>query len=291
MMQTTFYPGQQWLYFKIYCGYHTADEIITKTLLPLSGTLIKQNSIEKWFFIRYHDPDHHIRYRIKLNPAYNNFPIIEAIQKHLRQYELSGAIHTVEISTYKREIQRYPLETYDKVESWFYHESTLVANLINLVAEVENSNNNYRWNLALIIIHNMLNIFDMDLKKRAQVLSEIATSFGNEFNANSHLRHQLAEKVRDNIATASHLLTDDQPPEVQKLIDQWIESSNHIATDVLPETKNKHLISSYMHMFCNRIFSSRQRLHEYVLYDLLAKYYKQQYFLSIKETVKNEKAL
>ncbi len=284
-MQNTFYPGQQWLYFKIYCGYHTADKIIAKTLLPFSCALIQQNSIEKWFFIRYHDPDHHIRYRLKINQAKNNFPIIEAIQDHLRQYELSGAIYTLEISTYKREIQRYPEQSYDKVESWFYHESALVANLIDQVIEMEDSNGNYRWHLALIIIHNMLDIYEMDFKERSVILSDIASSFGKEFNTNSRLRHQLADKVRNNMTTAAHLLTDELPPEVQKPINQWIVDTKDLVREILPDKTDKHLVSSYLHMFCNRFFRSRQRLHEYVLYDLLARYYNQQYYLNTKTAV------
>lgn len=34
------------------------------------------------------------------------------------------------------------------------------------------------------------------------------------------------------------------------------------------------LMSSYLHMFCNRLFRSKQRLHELVVYNFLSAYYR-----------------
>ncbi len=56
----SFIPGSEWIYYKIYCGVKTADKILTETIKPLVEQLKMLNLIEKWFFIRYSDPDTHI---------------------------------------------------------------------------------------------------------------------------------------------------------------------------------------------------------------------------------------
>jgi len=49
----TFIIGDEWLYFKVYTGYKTADTLLTDTVFPLSQYLLKEKLIDHWFFIRY----------------------------------------------------------------------------------------------------------------------------------------------------------------------------------------------------------------------------------------------
>ncbi len=64
MIRRKFIPGSRWLYFKIYTGIKTADEVATRTLLPLLRELYEAKLIDDWFFIRYTDPDFHLRLRL-----------------------------------------------------------------------------------------------------------------------------------------------------------------------------------------------------------------------------------
>ena len=45
----------------------TADTILKNELYGFIQEMIKNKSIDKWFFIRYSDPDFHVRLRIHLN--------------------------------------------------------------------------------------------------------------------------------------------------------------------------------------------------------------------------------
>ena len=63
----TFIPGSEWVYFKLYTGTKTADTILKNELYGFIQEMIKNKSIDKWFFIRYSDPDFHVRLRIHLN--------------------------------------------------------------------------------------------------------------------------------------------------------------------------------------------------------------------------------
>ena len=66
-IRRTFVPGDEWLFFKVYCGVKTCDELLVKKILSLAHRLMKEKIIVRWFFIRYSDPDYHLRVRFLLS--------------------------------------------------------------------------------------------------------------------------------------------------------------------------------------------------------------------------------
>ncbi len=77
-MQRDFCLGSQWLYYKIYTGVKTADHILVKKLSTIIFSLEKEKKIQKWFFIRYRDPEEHIRLRFLVDDIDNLMVIINA---------------------------------------------------------------------------------------------------------------------------------------------------------------------------------------------------------------------
>ena len=66
MVDKIFIPGSEWVYFKLYTGTKTADAILQNELYRYIRELLNNGIIDKWFFIRYTDPDFHIRLRLHL---------------------------------------------------------------------------------------------------------------------------------------------------------------------------------------------------------------------------------
>ncbi len=62
-VQRTFPPGSEWLYAKLYTGTATADQILRDVIAPLVAEVLGSGAAERWFFIRYGDPDWHVRLR------------------------------------------------------------------------------------------------------------------------------------------------------------------------------------------------------------------------------------
>jgi thiopeptide-type bacteriocin biosynthesis protein len=65
-----------------------------------------------------------------------------------------------------------------------------------------------------------------------------------------------------------------------KLIDKRSEANKSIVKEIISLNYNKQLLvplndlmGSYIHMMCNRLFKSKQRMHELVIYTFLLKYY------------------
>ena len=63
-----FPPGSAWLYLKLYTGTATADVLLSEVLGPLAREAIADRLADRWFFIRYDDPEHHLRVRFAGNP-------------------------------------------------------------------------------------------------------------------------------------------------------------------------------------------------------------------------------
>lgn len=63
-IQRTFLPGCQWVYIKLYTGNKIADDMLIQVISPVIKELKKKTYIDKWFFIRYTDPDFHLRIRL-----------------------------------------------------------------------------------------------------------------------------------------------------------------------------------------------------------------------------------
>ena len=61
--QRTFFIGSNWLYYKFYTGPKTADVVLTELVKPVGEKFIKQQKLDHWFFIRYADPQKHLRVR------------------------------------------------------------------------------------------------------------------------------------------------------------------------------------------------------------------------------------
>ena len=60
-----FPPGSEWLYAKLYTGIATADDVLLEVIAPLTQEALRRGAADKWFFIRYADPQWHLRLREK----------------------------------------------------------------------------------------------------------------------------------------------------------------------------------------------------------------------------------
>ncbi|MDE3250998.1 MAG: lantibiotic dehydratase, partial [Bacteroidota bacterium] len=121
-----FMPGSEWLYFKIYCHPSWSNELLSGILLPALSASVRKKQIDKWFFVRYNDPDFHIRIRVHaVNGSLGN--IIALFSKKCKLLVDEGIVEKYFIDTYVRELERYTPALIGYCETVFYHSSLLVA--------------------------------------------------------------------------------------------------------------------------------------------------------------------
>lgn len=160
MIQRKFIPGSQWLYFKIYTGVKTADEVLAHTIRPFLRELYAERWIDGSFFIRYNDPDFHIRLRLHIDRFENYAPIFRRFEASFQPLVENGAVIRVLCDTYVREIERYGADTMEPVERLFGIDSGAILKLLEKIEELPtDTRETTRWQLALTLLDDTMTAF------------------------------------------------------------------------------------------------------------------------------------
>ena len=168
----TFIPGSEWVYFKLYTGTKTADSILKIKLYEFIREMLKNDVIDKWFFIRYSDPDFHIRLRLHLNESRNFNYTFNSFFTFSLPLINDRLIWNIQCDTYKREMERYGDNTIAIVEDIFFIDSEYIIRLLNHLTE-ENPEQ-HRWKQALTLIDSFLSAFLFELPQRKLLLNTLA---------------------------------------------------------------------------------------------------------------------
>jgi thiopeptide-type bacteriocin biosynthesis protein len=278
-VQRLFIPGDTWVYYKIYCGIKTSDTILTEIVKPSVQYLMNDGLIEQWFFIRYNDPDHHLRLRFKCSETKKIGEVMNFIFPKIRNYVDDGLIWNVQIDSYKRELQRYGEETIEASEFLFFNESEMIVNFLDFLDEGEEGEM-LRWLFSLRALDQLLMDFGCTLTEKLHLLETLKQSFGEEFGINKALKRQLDKKYRDYKSSIENFLMDPSIQEIEGLIQLKSENTRISIKEIKEKTSKQRqydLLSSYAHMLMNRLFRSKNRLHEMTMYQFLHRYFKTAY--------------
>jgi thiopeptide-type bacteriocin biosynthesis protein len=284
--QREFPLGTEWVYFKLYCGVKSADRLLTQAIAPLVEELSAKDIIDKWFFIRYNDPEFHLRIRLHLKDVANIGYIISALNKQLNSPENIGYVWKLQTDTYKREVERYGCSTMELTEDLFHYDS--MACLSMLAGTAGDERETIRWIWALRAVDELLGCFSLDTHEKLSLVQDLRYAFGLEFNVDKTIRTQLNDKYRDNRKMIDTVMksSEELPVEWQPLIGILKEKSRLLAPVVTgismlsAEEQDgpsiREMLGSYSHMMLNRIITTEARTHELVIYDFLVRYYKSQ---------------
>ncbi|MHA7055679.1 thiopeptide-type bacteriocin biosynthesis protein [Aquimarina sp. M1] len=278
--QRSFIVGSEWLYYKIYTGPKTSDLILTNIIKPVTLYLLENKIIDKWFFIRYNDPKHHIRVRFHYQNPENVAGIINSLYTSLKEFSDEDLIWKIQLDTYQREIERYGTKTMDLAEELFFLDSKMIVDFLDLIDGDEGEE--LRWLFGARAIDQKLKDFGYDADQKLALMERLKTSFGVEFGMNKNLKKQMDKKFRNehdkikNFLNFNREMDADYAPIIDVLQEKSSNSRTLIKDLVLAVSKAElnDMMGSYIHMLMNRLFRSKNRLHEMVIYDLLYRTYK-----------------
>lgn len=275
-IKNRFFPGDEWLYYKIYCGYKISDTILTEIIGPFTEELIKENHIKKWFFIRYTDPNYHIRFRLEIIDTKNIGHIIYKFNSLLNKYIESKCVWSLQIDCYDREIERYSLKTIELAEEVFSNDSVEV---INFLTRSKSDDTDFtiisKPLFSLKLIDSYLNYFGLSDAQKLKFMQQLRDSFYKEFDINKDNKKQIEKVYLDNKESIYKELLDPKSvvttTEIKRNIEEILKINDQ---ELVTENKLSYLISSFIHMSLNRLYYSNNRIHELVCYDVLWKFYK-----------------
>jgi thiopeptide-type bacteriocin biosynthesis protein len=275
-----FIPGSEWIFYKVYCGVKMADCVLKDYIFLVATNLRKAEVIDKWFFIRYSDPDNHIRFRLHVSDPRQMVRIIEAVKASLDSLIECGIISKIQIDTYKRETQRYKGRI-GLTEALFHLDSISCCRALTCFQKLNGEA--LRWQYAIMATDKLLEDFKLTAEQKYILLHNLSQSFFKEHGGRKELKLQLDNKFRNLRKTINYILTNRHETNNYALFDEILtersEHSSLFITEILKDTTGfdeivMDLLGSYLHMMFNRIFVAKQRTNEFVVYDLLAKYYR-----------------
>lgn len=289
-IKRTFILGDTWLYYKLYCGARTSDVILTETIKPLVNQLLKDQLISKWFFIRYNDPEFHIRIRFHLNDVKKIGEILLAVKSALQLYVDDDIIYKIQTDNYQREIERYGSNTMEVAETLFYSESTMLLKAIDAIED-----DDLYFLFILKAIDQLLNNFGYRIKEKLDLATINRDAYKREFSADRTLNKQLDKKYRDLKGALVEFLETTNTPSEYEYLEQILKEKEAQTSAVIKkilkykkegllELPLPDLLSSYIHMLVNRAFRTKQRFYELVSYDFLTRYYKLMVFKEASKT-------
>jgi len=267
-------PGSDWVYAKLYCGTATADQLLRQPVRALVESLEQAGAIDRWFFIRYKDPDWHLRLRLHGDPARLREEVLPRIHATATELERDGLIWKLQLETYERELGRYGGPHGMLLsESLFHIDSQAVLALLGPLSGDDAGS--ARWRLTLVGMDRLLRDLQLTFDERRRVVRECRDTFRTEFQVAKATRVALGNrfrKERDEIESLPETALDvfDRrsarlAPVVAELRER--ERSGTLHLDV------PRLAGSYLHMFANRALRSVHRKQEVVLYDFLDRLY------------------
>lgn len=273
-------PTSNCLYLKLYTGSATADLVLRDAIAPLAARAMGSGAADRWFFLRYLDPQNHLRVRFGGEPARLR-EIIDWLPEFLDPLLSEGRVWKWQLDTYEREVERYGGPAAMEIAERIFHaDSDAVLAVLEDLAGDRGAD--WRWRLALVGIDRLLADFDFELAARRDLMAGLRRAFGNELAVGPELTQQLAQRVRETGEELYDLLTADTvspehplagglaaldrrsarlAPLVAEL--RALESRGELTVPL------RDLVFSYLHMFVNRLIRSDARAHELVLYDLL----------------------
>ena len=187
-----------------------------------------------------------------------------------------GSVNNLVLDTYKREIERYGEATIAYAEAVFDASSELI---VHYLKSISNRHTDFsEFHLAIISIDVLLEIFFTENSDRINLVKLMHEGMKREFDDSKQLKFQLDNKYREYAGFFSGIQK--SKPAIVKLAGkrQFENYENALrlfksAAQHLPANSAMKLAGDLIHMHLNRLFSDKQRNHEFIIYYLLCKYY------------------
>jgi class I lanthipeptide synthase len=244
----------------------------------------RRRELERWFFVRYGDPDWHLRVRFQGPRAALLGGLLPELHDRLAPFLASGLVARVQLDTYQREIERYGGPAAMPLAEELFHQDSVAA--LAIVERLEGDEGaDARWRLALRGTHDLMVDFGLDLEARLALVTRLRAAYGAEHGAGIEVERQLGKRFRAERPALAQLLAPDPGPDhpLAPGLELLARRSEALVPVVarLRELESQgplsappdEILAAFLHMHANRLLLAQPRSHELVLHDFLVRHY------------------
>jgi len=271
-------PGSDWLYAKVYSGRMRHDDLIAGPVREFASKMLAESAVEQWFFIRYADPDPHIRLRFHGDPARLLSQLMPSLAAWGQALMESGVVQKLAFDSYDREIERYGgPEGIRVAERIFATDSAAVADILAL--RMRQILTLSPLDVALCSVDDLLARMGVAASERLALYRAIrreqerllAPSL-DHLHRTFHSYRKMAQRL-----VGSRMWLNEQPGGTE--LDWCLQSRTAALTALGDEfrelvqreqlwTTPSHFLASCVHMHCNRLLGLDRSLEFEVMYYL-----------------------
>lgn len=281
-IERSFAPGSEWLYAKLYTGLAHADHALTSIVGPLAERWTESGLIDKWFFLRYYDPDFHLRIRFHGLPQTLSGPVLGELHAATSGYVKASELHRIQLDTYNREIERYGgSAAIELCESLFHADSVAAIKLLTHYAG--DAGHDLRWRVAMLGADMIFDDLEVDLPTRHGVTGRLFKSAAAELHVGPPMRARLgavfrAERDALSLLRERRVDADRALAPALAILHERSRNATRSARELLRREKDltaslADIVASLAHMHINRLLSDNHRAHEAAVYFFLHKLY------------------
>ena len=261
--------------------------MLERVVGPLVREALGSGAADRWFFIRYGDPQWHLRVRLRGSPARLREEILAALHEATAPLLADGSLWKVQLDTYERELERYGgAEGIELAERIFQADSEAVLEILEML-EPGDEGSDERWRLALAGTHSLLEDLGLGLVEKRALLDDARREFLENLRANEGVgaRRRLGERFRKEAKNLDVLLDPSRGGEGPLLPGlEVLRGRSKRLAPLVEELRAREregklsrpladIAPSFIHMHVNRMLRSAQRAQEPVLYEFLSRLY------------------
>lgn len=275
-----FVPGSEWLYAKAYLGHSQAEQLLRTGIADFVRRERAQDSFDSWFFIRFADPDFHLRLRFRGEPG-RLLGLWDRFRDSLQSAIDDGRIWRLQLDTYDPESDRYGGEqSIGLAEQCFEADSDAAIELLCLVED----DDSLRWQVTAMSVHRLFDDLAIPLPDRIRQLEAMRTQLLTEYDLGASANRLLAGKFRELRAIVESVLSpehgDDLVAHARLVLDDRSRRLRPVGSELhrlsragLLSRSVDRIALSLAHMTANRLLRAAARAQELVLYDILIRSY------------------
>jgi thiopeptide-type bacteriocin biosynthesis protein len=280
-----FPPGSSWLYAKLYGSISNLEVVLRDEIRPFVREVRDGGLADVFFFVRYSDPDLHIRLRFHGEPERLTGALLPSLAGRVERMVDAGLVWRMQIDTYEREVERYGGDLgVVLAEALFGVDSEAVLAIIDSYRGDDGAQ--ARWRLAVVGVDRLLADLGLTIGERYALMTRVRDNFGAELGLRSEFQRRLGDTFRLYRGELRELLAasalDSSHPFASGLAvlqERSLRNAPIAATlrEAIAAGKVSlplvELVPSYVHMHVNRMQPAEPRRQEVVLYDLLRRHY------------------